>query len=75
MLEKDASNKWDTASGRTRLGLRQVLDHINDRILELHQQLAVLSVQIAQIRADLDHLRSARAERQLESADELRRAV
>ena len=56
-MTTQASEEWDGRETRTSLHLRQLLDHINERILEIHRDVMAQSVQVAQIRAELDHLK------------------
>ena len=68
-MPENASEQWNGRERRTNPRLRQLLDQMNERILELHRQVVAQSVQMAQMRVELDQLERAQAKDQLAVAE------
>ena len=64
-MPENASEPWNGRERRTNPRLRQLLDQMNERILELHRQVVAQSVQMAQMRVELDQLERAQAKNEL----------
>ena len=51
--------EWNGRDRRRNHRLRELLDHLNDRVLQNSRELAWLGAQITQMRSEMDELKNA----------------